>query len=124
MPVGLVSDAAEFISTLIKHVQYSSRTCIMVLELLGSKMRGLRSVNAALCDNRILRMASEFSECYLIPETLFFTVVHIGVRKQLLKLQSFLVGVCHLMLNCIFLFFFFFLYVSVSLSIHTRVIFI
>lgn len=123
MPVGLVSVAAEFISTLIKHLQYLSRTCIVVLELLGSRMRGLRSVNAALCDTRILRMASEFSECYSIPETLFFTVLHIGVRKQLLKLLSFLIGVCHVMQNCIFLLFFC-VCVSVSLSIHTRVVFI
>ena len=47
--VGLVRDAAEFIFTLINRALCSSRICIMVSGLLGSKMRGSRYVIADSC---------------------------------------------------------------------------
>lgn len=57
----MVSVAAESISTLINHPRCLSRTCTMVLDLLGSRMKGSRSVNAAMpsCDSCILIITLE-----------------------------------------------------------------
>lgn len=44
----------EFIFTLINRAHCLSRTCTVDLVLLGSRMKGLRSVMKSLCDSRIL----------------------------------------------------------------------
>lgn len=53
--LGLV--VAEFIFTLISHAHCLSRTCTVDQVLLGSRMKGLRSVMKSLRDSSILRIA-------------------------------------------------------------------
>ena len=52
--VDLVHVVAEFIFILINLAHFLSRTCTMDLVLLGSRMKGLRSVMKSLCDSSIL----------------------------------------------------------------------